>query len=168
MEWKRKEKKVESTTATKYLYSFLMLFSVIILLFIQWFLFSCGEWSEISHTKFEPWHAENFWFFFSFWIEHCALLIQWRLASDSFYFFFTFVLFSLSLTLPNLWWCCDERMKTAIRWRRRKREQQQPASKNLTGLIRFCFPVMRSKKRRQTKFDKSDMNKNDHTAFTER
>lgn len=130
MEWKRKEKKVESTTATKYLYSFLMLFSVIISLFIQWFLFSCGEWSEISHarthTAFWAMACREFLILNS--IAHCSVFVDTMGPSKrfySFYFYFCFVSCFSSLSLPlrlNVSvMLCAERMLKRIKWNVEKR-----------------------------------------------
>lgn len=45
--WSRR--KEDGNNGKKIFIHFLYVFFFVIILFIQWFLFSCGEWSEISH-----------------------------------------------------------------------------------------------------------------------
>lgn len=97
------------------IYSFLMLFSVIIIFYL--FNDFCSRvangqrYHTLTHTpNFEPWHAENFWFWIALRIVWCWL-IQWGQASDFIAFipYFCFVWCFFFCSRPKrqcdaLWW----------------------------------------------------------------
>lgn len=113
--WSRKEKKRrwnQQQQRNIYIH-FLCLFRL-----LYYYLFNdfCSRvangqrYHTLAHTPhFEPWHAENFWFWIALRIVQC-LLIQWGQASDFIAFISTFVLcrvVSLSRSLASIKRQCD-------------------------------------------------------------
>lgn len=139
--WSRKEKKVESTTATKYLYSFLMLFY-----YNNYYLFNdfCSRVANgqryhthsHTHTKFWAMACREFLILNS--IAHCSVLVDTMGPSKrfySFYFYFCFVLCLFSLYLASL-----KRQWDALWWENveaNKMECEKESSNLLQKLDRF-------------------------------